>query len=130
MVSITANTNHSSLSHSMLPQAAKALGVKTIIAVDILPNRLALAQELGVTHTINSKGMSKDDLTLAIRSLQPFNENETSPFGPTGIVDTTGVPSLLQAALASVDRLGRVVQLANQGPGSFVSVGLPEHMRA
>ena len=31
--------------------------------------------------------------------------------------------------MASVNRLGRVVQLANQGPGSFVSVGLPEHMR-
>ena len=45
------------------------------------------------------------------------------------MVDTTGIPSLLQAALAAVDRLGRVVQLANQGPGSFVSVGLPEHMR-
>lgn len=110
-------------------QASKALDIKTIIAVDILPNRLALAKELGATHTINSKDMSRDDLTLAIRSLPPFNENKTSPSGPTGIVDTTGIPSLLQAALASVSRLGRVVQLANQGPGSFMSVDLPEHMR-
>ena len=109
--------------------AAKALDVKTIIAIDILPNRLQLAQDLGATHTINSKGMSKDDLTLAIRNLPLFNENKTSPFGPSGIVDTTGIPSILQAALAAVDRLGRVVQLANQGPGSFLSVGLPEHMR-
>ena len=109
--------------------AAKAIGVKAIIAIDILPNRLKLAEELGATHTINSKGMSKDELTLAIRQLPPFNENKHSPFGPAGIVDTTGIPSIIQAALAAVDRLGRVVQLANQGPGSFMSVGLPEHMR-
>ena len=44
-------------------------------------------------------------------------------------MDTTGIPRLIQAALASVNKLGRVVQLANQGPGSFVGVGLPEHMR-
>ena len=111
--------------------AAKALGVQTIIAVDILPNRLSLAEELGATHTINSKGMSGAELTSAIHSLPPFSETSdpASPTGPTGIVDTTGIPSILQAALASVNRLGRVVQLANQGPGSSVSIGLPEHMR-
>ena len=95
--------------------------------MDILPNRLALAEELGATHSINSRGMSRDELSEALRSLPPFAD-PTGPEGPTGIVDTTGIPTLLQAALASVHRLGRVVQLANQGPGSNVSVGLPEHM--
>lgn len=109
--------------------AARAIGVKTIIAIDILPNRLQLASELGATHTINSKGMSKEELAVEIRKLPLYNENKASPFGPSGIVDTTGLPFILQAALAAVDRLGRVVQLANQGPGSFLSVGLPEHMR-
>ena len=111
----------------ILHQAAKAIGVKTIIAVDILPNRLFLATDLGATHTVNSKGMSKDDLSHALRNLPPFSDPD-GPLGPSGIVDTTGIPSLLQVALASVDRLGRVVQLANQGPGSNVAVGLPEHM--
>ena len=97
--------------------------------MDILPNRLALATELGATYAINSKDMSKEDLALAIRSLPPFTEGKAPPFGPSGIVDTTGQPFMLQAALAAVNRLGRVVQLANHGPGSFVSVGLPEHMR-
>lgn len=111
--------------------AAKALGVKTIIAVDILDNRLQLAEELGATYIINSKGLSKDELVSKIRGLEPFDlsKDEEAPFGPSGIVDTTGVPTLLQAALASVNRLGRVVQLANHGPGSKVDVGLPEHMR-
>ena len=36
---------------------------------------------------------------------------------------------MVQAALAAVNRMGRVVQLANRGPGSAVEVGLPEHMR-
>lgn len=95
--------------------------------MDVLDNRLALATEIGATHTINSKGMSKDDLISALRGLDPFKD-PAGPLGPSAIVDTTGIPSLLQAALASIDRLGRVVQLANQGPGSNVAVGLPEHM--
>lgn len=111
--------------------AAKALGVKTTIAVDILDNRLKLAKELGADFTINSKGLSKDELVQKIGDLDPFDSSkgEAVPSGPAGIVDTTGIPALLQAALAAVNRLGRVVQLANHGPGSNVEVGLPEHMR-
>ena len=105
------------------------LGLKTIIAVDILPNRLSLATEVGATFTMNSKDMTKEELALAIHSLPPFTEGKTAPFGPSGIVDTTGHPFMIQAALAAVNRMGTVVQLANHGPGSFVSVGLPEHMR-
>lgn len=110
-----------------LSQAGKALGVQTLIAVDIQENRLALAKELGATHTVNSRGMSPEQLSAAIQGLPPF-EDPAGPAGPTGIVDTTGIPGLLQAALMSVQRMGRVVQLANKGPGSNVAVGLPEHM--
>lgn len=102
--------------------------MREIIAVDILPNRLSLASSLGATHTINSKDMSKDELTRAIRSLPPFQRGKSCPSGPSAIVDTTAVPSLIQAALAAVRKMGRVVQLANKGPGSSLSVGLPEHM--
>ncbi|KXL51195.1 hypothetical protein M433DRAFT_155943 [Acidomyces richmondensis BFW] len=98
--------------------AAKAIGVQDVIAVDILPSRLELAMSLGSTYAINSSRMKKGDLIAAIRSLPPFTDSITSPFGPAGIVDTTGRPEMLEAALASVNRLGRVVQLANQGPGS------------
>lgn len=102
--------------------------MREIIAVDILPNRLSLASSLGATHTINSKDMSRDELTRAIRSLPPFQQGKSGPSGPSAIVDTTAVPSLIQAALAAVRKMGRVVQLANKGPGSSLSVGLPEHM--
>src|SRR5204862_2915182 len=36
--------------------AAKVAGCDPIIAVDRLPDRLALARELGATHTLESKG--------------------------------------------------------------------------
>ena len=35
--------------------AAKAVGAATIIVVDIMPSRLALAQDLGATHVLNGK---------------------------------------------------------------------------
>lgn len=35
--------------------AAKAVGAATIIVVDIVPSRLALAQDLGATHVLNGK---------------------------------------------------------------------------
>lgn len=73
--------------------------------------------------------MSKEGLAVAIRSQPPFTGGHARPFRPTGIVDTTGHPFMIQAALAAVNRMGTVVQLANHGPGTFVSVGLPEHMR-
>lgn len=37
--------------------AAHAAGATTIISVDVVPSRLALAMELGATHTINSREM-------------------------------------------------------------------------
>lgn len=40
--------------------ATKALGVKTIIAIDLLSSRLDLALELGASHAIN--GADKDIL--------------------------------------------------------------------
>jgi Zn-dependent alcohol dehydrogenase len=113
-------------------QAAKVRKVPVIIVVDIVQSRIDLAKSLGATHGINSRGMTKDELITAIASVPPFRKspsNPTPPLGPTCILDTTGIPSLLQAALASVNRMGRVIQLANQGPGSKVEIGLPEHMR-
>jgi ribosomal protein L9 len=35
--------------------AAKVAGATTIIAIDVVPSRLALALELGATHVVNSR---------------------------------------------------------------------------
>ena len=129
MVSESGNDSRWSLT---LFKAGKARNLAAIIAVDIVQSRIDMARSLGATHCINSKGMTKEQLTAAIRALPPFSQSEPgsqNPLGPSAILDTTGLPNLLQAALASVNRLGRVIQLANQGLGSTVSVDLAEHMR-
>ncbi|HLW70728.1 MAG TPA: Zn-dependent alcohol dehydrogenase [Candidatus Binataceae bacterium] len=47
-------------------QGARIAGARMIIAVDQFPNKLAMAQRLGATHTVDS---SKDDPVKAIRAL-------------------------------------------------------------
>src|ERR1700744_3977264 len=47
--------------------AAKIVGCDPIVAVDVHAHRLALARELGATHTINHKG--RDDVVDEIRKL-------------------------------------------------------------
>jgi Zn-dependent alcohol dehydrogenase len=72
--------------------------------------------------------MTKEGISHAIRSLPTFTANKNSPLGPDGIIDTTGNPDLLLAALASVNSLGRVVYLATQGQGSLVRLALQDQM--
>ncbi|MBC7273462.1 MAG: alcohol dehydrogenase catalytic domain-containing protein, partial [Streptomyces sp.] len=59
--------------------AARAAGAATIIAVDVNPRRLALAEELGATHTINATGT---DVAAAIRDI--------TGSGVGHVLDTTG----------------------------------------
>lgn len=61
--------------------------------------------------------------------MQSRNEEPPRPLGPSVIVDTTGLPAIMQEALKAIGCLGRVVQITNPGPGSVISIPLPEHMR-
>lgn len=47
--------------------AAKYLNLHQIIAVDITPERLDLAKELGATHTLNSKDV--EDMAATLREI-------------------------------------------------------------
>ncbi|KAL1889136.1 hypothetical protein Sste5346_009083 [Sporothrix stenoceras] len=79
-----------------------------IIAVDIVPERLQLALELGATHTINARDHPESELAAAIRKLTPNSA------GATLAVDCTG-------------RLGSIeVMVAVIGPqGTAALVGVP-----
>jgi aryl-alcohol dehydrogenase len=46
--------------------AARLAGCATIIAVDVLPDRLALALELGATHVVDARAVPAVDLILSI----------------------------------------------------------------
>jgi aryl-alcohol dehydrogenase len=68
--------------------AARTAGAAMIIALDVTPNRLKLARELGATHIVNS---GKTDAVEAVRQI-----------GGGGVdysLDTSGKPSVLRQAI-------------------------------
>lgn len=70
--------------------AAKIMGLKDIVVVDIHKNRLDLAKELGATHTLNSKGT---DIVKEIKNIT----NGGVHYG----VETTGAtPVIIQSIQA------------------------------
>ena len=96
--------------------AAKIIGMKHIVAVDIFDNRLELAQELGATEVINSKNNNVVD------SIKTF-----CPYGMDYAIDTTGVPVVFKAALASLKFGGK---LAAVGIGGDVSLNIMQDILA
>ena len=68
--------------------AAKVAGSTTIIAVDVKPNRLSLASELGATHTINGAEL---DTVAEIQKIVPGGVNYT--------LETTAVPKVFHQAV-------------------------------
>ncbi|NIK11521.1 Zn-dependent alcohol dehydrogenase [Alkalibacillus almallahensis] len=75
--------------------AAKLVGCKKIIAVDVHDSRLELAKELGATHTLNG---SKVDVLEEIKEL--------TNGGTTYAVETTGVPEVVRQSLQALRPLG------------------------
>ncbi|KAM0795502.1 hypothetical protein BDR22DRAFT_775952, partial [Usnea florida] len=76
--------------------AAKYLGVRQIIAIDLADERLKLAQELGATHTINSR--QNMDVLEKIRNL--------TDGGADFAVDCTGVVSVIEILIEAIGPKG------------------------
>jgi aryl-alcohol dehydrogenase len=81
--------------------AARLVGASRIVAIDVLPARLALAKELGATDTIDAK---HGDVANAIRQLVPGGVNFS--------LNTTSIPDIFTQALDC---------LAVRGTGGFVT---------
>lgn len=94
--------------------AAALRGVRTIVAVDIVPERLELALELGATHALD--GRSGD---LADR----FSEI-TGGRGLAAAFDTTGNPGVARTALDAVGTRGRVAVCGAPPPGTEIPVDI------
>lgn len=75
--------------------AAKIAGCKHIIAVDVHDSRLALAHQLGATHTLNGKNV---DVVAEVKAIT----NGGSNFA----VETTGVPPVVKQSLHALRPLG------------------------
>lgn len=87
--------------------AAKALGASTIVAVDRHPARLALATELGATHTLDAEV----DLAAEVVAI--------TGGGADRALDTTGVPAVISAALAGL-RMRGVLGMVGVQQGDLV----------
>lgn len=68
--------------------AARAAGATTIISADVVPSRLALAMELGATHTINSR---ETDPVEAVRDI--------TGGGVDFALESSGRPAVLRQAI-------------------------------
>lgn len=94
--------------------AAKVAGCAKIIATDIKPNRLELAQELGATHTINASEV--DDVVEAIQEI-------TGP-GTDYTVETTAVPEVFRQAVESLTLLGECGLIGAAALGTEVTLDM------
>jgi aryl-alcohol dehydrogenase len=77
--------------------AAKARGAATLIAVDIVDERLKVARELGATHVID--GRAEGALSLV---------RDASHGGVDYILDTSGVPTVIEQAITALGPMGRL----------------------
>ncbi len=77
--------------------AAAVASCETIIACDVVPERLALARELGATHTLDAR--EAPDIPEAVRAI-------TDGYGVRYAVDCTGSGKSVRASLVSVRPLG------------------------
>jgi aryl-alcohol dehydrogenase len=75
--------------------AAKVTGCTTIIAVDIKPNRLALARELGATHTIHASD------SRPVEEIQRITGG-----GANYTLETSGLPGVFRQAVDALTMLG------------------------
>ncbi|MFC6317586.1 S-(hydroxymethyl)mycothiol dehydrogenase [Corynebacterium gerontici] len=89
---------------------AALAGATTIIAIDISDEKLTRArEEFGATHTINSKGLSREDLVEKVQEL-------TGGFGVDVAVDAVGRPETYEQAFYIRDLAGRVVLVGVPAP--------------
>lgn len=91
--------------------AAKIAGAQRVIAVDIAPERLELAHELGATDTING---ASENVLEKIAAL--------TDGGVLYSLDTTGVPAVMQQAVMALAPRGTCGWLAGVSPDLNISV--------
>lgn len=99
--------------------AAGIADAATIAAIDINPARLDLAMELGATHTLRSN----DDFTM-------LAAQAGCPAGFDYIIDTTGIASLVNAAILGLAPRGEIALVGAYAPGTDVRADATHVMSA
>ena len=99
-------------------QAAAMSGAYPLIAVDLHDNRLALARQMGATHTINS---AREDAKAKIREI-------VGSGGVDAFIDNTGQPAIIQLGYELTGPKGRVTLVGVPRKGNDIAIySLPLH---
>jgi S-(hydroxymethyl)mycothiol dehydrogenase len=96
---------------------ARLAGAAKVIAIDIDERKLQTAQELGATHTINSKGLDHDAVVTAVQEL-------TGGFGADVVIDAVGRPETWKQAFYARDLAGTVVLVGVPTPDMTLEMPL------
>lgn len=96
---------------------ARLAGAAKVIAIDIDDRKLTVAQELGATHTINSKGLDHDGVVAAVQEL-------TGGFGADVVIDAVGRPETWKQAFYARDLAGTVVLVGVPTPDMTLEMPL------
>lgn len=94
--------------------AAKALGVKKVVGVDLLPKKLELAKTLGATDLVNPK--EESDVIQKIKDIC----SETS--GATWAIDCTGVLKVIENCIECLAPCGTAVTVGVPPPNAKISI--------
>jgi aryl-alcohol dehydrogenase len=94
--------------------AARIAGCDPIIAIDRLPARLALARELGATHTLESKGA---ETLTEIRKI--------TGGGTHFAFETSAVPQIFRLAVDGLRGLGTCILVGSARAGTEVAFEMP-----
>jgi aryl-alcohol dehydrogenase len=95
--------------------AAKIAGCDPIIAVDIHDHRLALARELGATHTVNHSACN--DLVEKVQSI--------ATGGVRFSLETSALPAVLQEAIQVLMPLGTCILVGSARKGVQATFEMP-----
>jgi aryl-alcohol dehydrogenase len=93
--------------------AARIAGAHPIIAVDVVPERLQLADELGASHVINAKG---EDTAKRIK--------EILPNGADYVLEITGRPAMLNMAVNVLAPLGTAALIGGSPAGTEAPINM------
>ncbi|MEU5281043.1 NAD(P)-dependent alcohol dehydrogenase [Streptomyces asoensis] len=98
--------------------AARVAGCTTIIGVDLHDSRLAIAEEIGATHTINP------GTTDTVAEIEKITRGE----GVHYALDTTAVPAVLRQAAAALAVRGTLALVGAAKPGTEVNFEIGESL--
>ena len=93
--------------------AAKVAGASPIIAIDIVPERLDLAHELGATHTVNAR---EEDTAARIA--------EITGSGADYVLEITARPEMLTLAVDALAPLGTAALIGGAPAGAHAPVNM------